>query len=319
MIRREGEVSIREGELSYSPVVNDMLTNRQNRLLYGDYLNSMNFPIRTCKAYWLSAFVNKCIQSVEKIGGPNCKIKRKPLESPEHQFSWIASKISYPPGQIDNKVSQCLEIIFLGGPRVDSIGIFRLASVVELAVVYFRHEKPCQKLGLASSALPYANSAEFFKTVGRVSIGNTRVKVCTPFDTMVDYLANDAVGNAIIKRGQMEQEGSVRNLANWLMENKSIGVIACDVGLAYQVCNYLREKREIQESAFLRVPYAEPVPVGIAYRLDDPKWADICESALKAVLKSKGPRIRKSLRKTKEVMWKLGMKWLEDNELLKGK
>ena len=334
-----------------------MATKGPHRVLLGDYLNSLEkrFPPGGCTAYWQLTFARECLHRLEGEAILDYKLEEPEwLQPAPHNFTWIAERINYSPDEIHERITQCLEFIFLGGPRKRLIDIVQLAEVTKWTVMYIRGEQPISILGLQPEKEGTMNSQtdelvvresdlnsdQFIARIKEAVIAKEPIKICTPQDTMVDFLCNDAIASGNIFYEQKKAVGQIDSIAEWICEHQGFGIVMCDIGIAYQVFNYLQQVKSLMEEGKYqyrtdrlsqRVPkwykdyrkeskhpqleccsiyYRRPVPVGIAYRLDDPWWADISKKALKSVLQSEDTHVQKSLVKTKEIVARLGMQWV---------
>ncbi len=313
-IWREDEEKIDKSifiEFRNNPVVRDILLTKSIRVLKGDYLNSMNYPVTPYEAHWHEVFVNNCIESLKKRTLFKDAIKPIYLDPPEHQYAYIIDKMYSGEELKERRVILPLEFLFLGGRRRRDIKVISLARAFEFTLLYFSEDFPFLEIVSDPSDSEKILCEDLFNIIGEKTVDNDYVNICTYFDTMVDYIVNDAILNGIIRRDQKHAEPDILRISKWLIDNSKKGIVLCDMGLAYQVQNCLNSQSYEKRLALINVEYTKPVEVGIACRKDDIIWHEICKESLNLCLKSKDKSIKKSLLETKRLVEILGMQWIE--------
>ena len=229
--------------------------------------------------------------------------------SPLHEYPWISDRVKYPSKNSKVRITQPLEIMFDREQRRDKIGVNKFAVVRNFALVYVRgHAAECA-LGLKAQESAASSFEEWISRFGEVTFHGDKLDVCTPTDQSAHYTLKDAVFQNRIEFWHHHARGSGAELSHWLEGNYRLGVIACDIGVAYQVVYDIRRADNPVANMvdFALVPYQEPVWAGFCYRVDDSEWASVCSEALLDCSKAREGLIAESLADYREEAGKIGV------------
>ena len=301
------------------PAVHDIKSEKVHRVLPGDYLRSIEgYPAPVFKPRWQEYYVERTIYHLCQVPGMGISpedirgVRPDEWLTPiEHRYLYLAERIDYAANDFANRITQPLELMFKKGPREDKIGIVPLARAVDFAVVFIEGSPAAEALLLKHGARPYETYDKWLECLTTATgLGGREILVCTPSDTSVEYMMNDSILQS--KGGLFGRKASIpsiSSLGDWLF--KFQGIIACDVGIAYQVRHYIRRETG---SAFgigiSLIPYEIPVIVGEAYRADDQLMGRLCANAMKDCFETDREDILSSLEETKKRVSTLGMEWL---------
>ncbi len=305
--------------LRKSPIVHDIKATKVHRVLPGDYLLSIEgYPAPVFKPRWQEYYVERTIFhlcqipeigiSPEDISGVRSNEWLTPME---HRYPYLSERINYTANDFANRVTQPLELMFKRGPREGKIGIVPLAKAVDFAVVFIEGSPAAKALSLSNGAKPYNTYDNWLECLRTAKgLGGREILICTFSDTSVDYVINDSIlqsKNDLV--GRKTTTSSTSSLGDWLL--KFQGIIACDVGIAYQIQHYVR--RETGSGfgiGFSLIPYDIPVMVGEAYCVDDSLMGQLCAKAMQDCFETNCDDVLASLEETKRKVSALGMEWL---------
>jgi hypothetical protein len=281
-----------------STVINDILRTRDIRVMPGDYLNS-RIDMDSIPPYhpeWQQQYVSLVVKHFrDRTGytGPltGCDLHEW-LSPPAHRYRYLISRINYGRKNFDNRITLPLELIFDDDDRTDEIGIIPLGAATSVAVLYARN-------GLAKEARSVISSGpsslrDFLSKFRTATRGLSRFALCSMTETAADYLLDDFVADNDLSFDQKDSMPTIDSLSQWLAEFQESGFLLLDIGVAYQVRRRLLNKYRIN-TTMSRLPYPRSVPVGLAYRKDDPEWGVICHRALRDTFQPSSPAAKKSI------------------------
>jgi hypothetical protein len=303
--RRDGEnLAIREngfrlGKFCTQPAIYDIIQHKENIVQPDTYLySSSNSPIPKKGLAWERTYIDNSIKRLRdyaKFTDEIAIIRRDPVP---HDYTWLSNLVRYRREDFNHRITQPLELIFDRRPRNESVGVIPIGRVNTFALVYVKGRLAESALSLRPQELVSRTFVEWLCAVKDTgSIRNGSIAVCTPTSQSVYYSVKNAVAQCLLPSNQTDDRPTTGSLAEWLTKHYDSGVIACDIGVAYQIIFYLRQERELiadqMDMAF--VPYEESVKVGLSYRVDDPKWGELCSLALDDTLRSGNDEVQQSL------------------------
>lgn len=210
-----------------------------------------------------------------------------------HNYIYLATSIRYGGKNFGARVTQPLELIFDRAQRRDDLGVVPAGHVNHFALVYACGREAEGRLQLRPGE-PAAESFRAWTEMVRSTATNSdRLVICTPSNHSVDYSIYEAMLRGEIDPSQRASAAEPWNLAKWLFRWMFQGLVACDIGVAYQVMAHFRRESDAKVN-FSLVPYENPVTVGFGYRVDDPKWGGLLRQALADCLKTSDSKVRES-------------------------
>lgn len=302
----------RSGQFRNNPVIHDILATKEHHVLPGDYLRSKDgFPCPIYKPEWQKYYVERSLYHLQdQTGKSTHDVKQIWMTPPEHSYPYLSDIIKYTERDFADRISQPLEFMFMRGSRSEKIGIIPLAKAEFFASV-FLSETPVQKaMNLIDGEQSHKKFGDWLEEFYNASgFGGSMFLLSTLKDTAVDYMMNAVILHGGKKlKGRKTCNPSISTLAEWL--TKFQGIIACDVGIAYQIQHQVRNvASEGFRVGFSLVPYDEAVLVGEAYRVDDLQWGSICNLAIQDCFESQDEKVLKSIADTRKRVEGLSMKW----------
>lgn len=305
----EARAADRTGALRVYPAVHDIIAERRNLILPGDYLRSPDcHPLQEYRPRWQELYPARCMARLQEHTGVSTKnIKPIWLTRNPHNYSYLADRIKYSGGpRFDARVTQPLEFMFDKSPRGDKIGVIPLCDCTHFAVAFLEGAMSAQALRLVDGECCYPSIEQLLRVFDEAGKVGPYPQIATQSNTSVDYLLNDLtmIGRASFADYKAEMP-SIVSLGDWLLRMQ--GVVICDIGIAHQLRLYLKVARV----GISLVPYDHPVPVGMAYRVDDPLWGTVCNEALQDTLTSVDPATCESIEDTKKRAKELCLVWRE--------
>lgn len=306
--RQEG---FRSNNFRDYPVVHDILVDG-HIVLRGDYPNSrMGYPVPIYKPHWQDYYVERSLLHLREETLFIGEIKTSWPNPPDHRYPHLADRVRYRPDEYSRRITQPLELIFDRGPRHDKIAVIPLAKATYFALVYVPGNAPESHCALKSEEFAGRRLEDFLANMSQPLSSGRRVVICTHSDTSVDYLLEDLEIAGRVEKGQKAAMPTIESLAFWMWKFYQDGIIACDVGIAYQLLHHWKSAGYPFELKFSFMYYDASVAVGEAYRRDDEKWGAICHRALMDCLQSQDSQIQESLNETKELIKPLGIQWIQ--------
>lgn len=301
----------RLGRFATLPAVYDILKWREDIYSPGDYLFSAEEnPVPHELPRWQSFYMQRSIARLKEFARFNEDIRIVPREVVPHDYSWLSNYVRYTKHFIDDRITQPLELIFDRERRHRDVGIIRLdAHVTNFALVYFKQRFAAEALKLKPQESVAPTFFAWLEAVRAGSSAGKRIVVCTPTNQSVYYSVMAAAAKGLIPARQYDDRQTIGSLAEWLDKYDDAGVIACDIGVAWQIIFYMRRERirGAEHVDFALVPYEKIVPVGLAYRVDDPKWGELCSAGLYDTLTSRDDHVLESWADTRIRARKVGI------------
>jgi hypothetical protein len=312
MVRREG---FRTGAFMHNPVVHDILAEKQNIILWGDYARSLEgYPPPIYRPEWQKFYVHRSGLYLKQETRFPDEIKDIWQDPPKHRYRQLAERIKYQPRTASDydvqRVTQPLEFIFDRRQRHDKIAVLPLGKATYFAIIYVPDQLPQSHLELKQDELAAGTFQEFTQRLSLSPSSGRKIRVCTLADTAADYLVDDMIFNRVIDRDQREAMTSIYSMVIWLYDLYQDAMVVCDVGVARQFMHCWRDRHAPFDVQISYVYYDVEVPVGMAYRRDDDMWGLICQRALVDCLQSKESRIQESLAEAKHLLESLGIQWV---------
>jgi hypothetical protein len=305
------ENGFRLGKFCTQPAIYDIIQEQENIIQPDTYLySSTNSPIPQSGFAWERSYVENSIQRLRdytRFKGEIKIIKRDPVP---HDYTWFSNFVRYRREDFEHRITQPLELIFDRRPRNESVGVIPIGRVERFALLYVKRRTVEAALNLRPQELVSATFAGWLSAIKETATNrNSAVVVCTPTSQSVYYSVKNAVARCLIPSNQTDDRPTTGSLAEWLIKHYDTGVIACDIGVAYQIIFYLKQERELianqLEMAF--VPYENSIKVGLSYRVDDPKWGELNSLALHDTLNSTSDEVQQSLAETARRGRQIGM------------
>jgi hypothetical protein len=306
-------------------VIRDIVGKRNNIVLPGDYVLSakpnpprvgparFSYPgsgfTKTGLPVWQEHYVRYCMDQVVERSGCKGPYRITIGNAPAHEYPWIGDRVKYPSKEFKARITQPLELMFDRTQRHDKIGVNSFAVVRNFAVMYVRKQPTQAALELRSQEPAASTFGKWVSRFSKVTVRGEKLDVCTPLDQSVHYSFKDAVFDGRIELGQHHSAGSLDELKRWIAEHRSRGVVACDIGVAYQIIHDMQRNGDSLASLvdFAIVPYNRPVDAGFCYRVDDPQWASVCGKALSACSESDRNDVAESLSEFREQAKTIGV------------
>ncbi len=310
-VERIDEIEATKSEVFHT--IDEILATGKNIILPGEYLYSADDGVPPSELpKWQDYYVKRSIERLKEYSSFTGDIEIIRGNPPYHDYLWLAERIKYGRNEYNNRITQPLELMFDREPRREKIGVIPLGKVTNFALVYYRGQPPEALFQIQSGDLVAKSFQEWLKMLTEVAQKKERIIVCAPEDQSVYYSLKDAVFRGEIEDNQMEAFKRTSHLAQWLHNNVQKGIIACDIGVAHQIIHYLRRENfpGCEKTDFCHVPYEHPVTVGLCYRVDDPKWGELCALSLADCLTTQKSEIQESLAEAKIQAGKLGIEWL---------
>ena len=308
------------GRFSSSPVIHDIIEQRKNIVLPGNYLYSRERRSLVYPTTW-NAFKRKfpfyaayCTFAIEQLQeftkqfGPIDFICKQP---PKHDFTWLSRCIDYNQENFEQRCTQPLELIFKCEERSKNIDVIPFSEVKRFAVLYWKKREPAKRLQLKPDDA-ISSFDEWIKCLSNTDAQQNRIFVATPGFQSVDYVVKDAIANQLLNYEQ-HMSGSELAVADYVFKNANNAIVACDIGVAYQILNLLQTQYGVafSELGLSFVPYKKPVSVGFAYRVDDPDWGMICQRALSKAFSDSREEVQENLHAMKTQAENIGMTLLK--------
>lgn len=300
----------RLGPLRSKPVIHDIIDTQQNIILPGTYLYSRRLHPPPFPEQWkefdeqfpfYAAYAKQSILRLQDFAHTNIPIECELQAPPPHDYTWLSQRVRYKKENFKNRVTQPLEIIFEHEERKDKIAVIPDGAVSYFAVLYWKGQGPAERLSLKPHEPAASSFEQWISQIAATASDPRRIIVLTPSYQMVDYALQDAIAQRKLSEWQ-RTSAPAHLLAEYLWVSPSNSIIACDVGVAYQLIHRLQTERQLdsQHLAFSLVPYPRPITVGFCYRVDDPDWGVICNAALRDVLQSKDSRVQEHLARIRD-------------------
>lgn len=314
------EHPFRLGKFRANPAIHDVLEKRENIILPGTYLYSEdpqppNFPMswrEFREAFPFNAcYVEQANQRLLAFAKVDFEIQNRILSPPSHDYSWLANRIRYRKKQFLDRVTQPLEIVFDREERREDVAVLQAGIVERFAVVYWKDRYPAQRLLLRPGEQIAASLGQWLEKINEADTADRRIVVLTPAYQSVDYSMQDAIAKRQLADSQRKPAPTVGVLADWLWAGANYCIVACDIGVAFQLLTYLRSEHGVDRKSvdIAFVPYERPISVGPCYRVDDPEWGLICNSALNYALRSSDPRVQEDLGDMRSRAARIGVEW----------
>ncbi len=300
----------RTGPFCTQPVIHDILNFKKDIILPGDYIYSSSDGVapRSVPA-WQKYYVSQSIRRLKDYAKFRGEIQTEQRQLVPHDYGWLSDRVRYSAETLDDRITQPLELIFDRKSRHDKVGVAPLGKAMHFGLIYLNDQTPQFSLALKAQELAFSSFGQLLSAVSETTLSGKRVVICTPTSHSVYDTVKNAVAKSLIPVEQTDDRMSIGSLAEWLWKHYEVGVIACDIGVAYQIIHYLRRERSpiSNQVDFALVPYEQEIRIGLCYRVDDPKWGELCSLALYDTITSKDSQVQKSLWETADLARKIGI------------
>ncbi len=303
----------RVGKFFTQPVVHDVISEKKNQVLAGDYLFSGGeLPPYDHLQPWEEYYINRTITNLKEYTGFADEIETVCLHRTPHNYKWFNERVKYNANYYSFRITQPLELIFDREQRHDSIGVIPFGITNYFAMLYIGKQKPAAHFSVHPREPVTDSFGEWIKLLSQAMPGGSSILLCTPTNQSVEYSIMNMQLQGLIDINQLESQPYVGNLATWLYSNFNRGIIACDIGVAYQIISYMNKNRMpgAQDVDFSLVPYEQAIPIGLCYRVDDPEWGSICHRSLLETLHTKNEKVVESLEEAKARAKRIGIELL---------
>jgi hypothetical protein len=281
--------------LLQSPTVQQSFQSHKLGWERGYYLNSKRDGSEPYWPSWQVAMRTDIHDHLRAVGSEvfgSMSLDLKKVGAQEHQYRAIERRI------FKQRLALPFEMIFETTERQKTINVVSLGNAEYLSLVYFPGSAVQSALELQPDDVYNGYGNDW---IDRIEAAE--VRVCAPTDQAVDDLLTDAIsGQRLTYRLKSEEQGIGKLLA-WIADARMKGVIACDVGIAYQLIQAGKD-RGLQMTL---VRYDDPLPVGLAYSNDDQEWGAFLKLKLRTQLQSPDSEVQESLAETKLRFSDLGM------------
>lgn len=210
-----------------SPTVQHVFQSHELDWERGYYLNSKLDPSEPYLPMWQVAMRTEVHDELRDIGsdvfGPTRLALRK-VGAQEHQYRAIERRI------FQQRLALPFEMIFETSERQKTINVVSLGNAMYLSLVYFPGSAVQSALELRADEVYDGHGGDWIDRIEAAEI-----RVCAPTDQAVDDLLTDAIsGQRLSYKLKSEEQGIVK-LLRWISDARRDGVVACDVGIAYQL------------------------------------------------------------------------------------